>query len=123
MITLTLPYPPSGNHMWKHTRQGRHYLTDKARAYYELVRAAVLQQGRMVNIDQPIQVECVLYPPDKRRRDMDNAWKVIGDSLTKANLWQDDHLIRKLTLEWQTPVKGGWVFIIISQRDENLVTS
>lgn len=109
--------------MWKHTRQGRHYLTDKARAYYELVRAAVLQQGRMVNIDQPIQVECVLYPPDKRRRDMDNAWKVIGDSLTKANLWQDDHLIRKLTLEWQTPVKGGWVFIIISQRDENLVTS
>lgn len=123
MLSLTIPYPPSGNHMWKHTRQGKHYLTAEARSYYELVKAAVFQQGRLVNIDQPVEVACALYPPDKRRRDMDNAWKVIGDSLTKAGLWQDDSLIRKLTIEWQPPVKGGKAFVSIGEYVENRLTS
>lgn len=122
-LNMTLPYPPSGNHMWKHTRQGKHYLTDRARSYYADVGMATYHQQAVIGIDQPIQVQCVLYPPDKRRRDMDNAWKVISDALTKAGVWEDDHFIRKLTLEWQTPVKGGKVFVSIALRDEIVVTS
>lgn len=109
--------------MWKHTRQGRHYLTDQAKAYYNEVRYLVMSQGRLINIDHPIQVSCLLFPPDKRRRDMDNAWKVLADSLTKANVWQDDHLIRKLTLEWQQPMANGRVMVSVAPHDENLVTS
>lgn len=123
MINITIPYPPSGNHMWKHTRQGKHYLTEKARTYYELVRQAVHTQGRVINIDQAVQVHCVLYPPDKRQRDMDNAWKVISDALTKANVWQDDHLIKSLHIEWQVPVKGGKAFVSIGVLGENPLTS
>lgn len=99
--------------MWKHTRQGKHYLTTVARTYYEQVRFLVISQGKVVNIDQPMQVSCVLNPPDRRGRDLDNAWKVIADSLTKANLWQDDKLIRKLTLEWVEPVKLGRVKVFV----------
>lgn len=122
-LNMTLPYPPSGNHMWKHTKGGNHYLTTQARDYYADVRMAVWEQGRHVNIDKHISVQCIFYPPDKRRRDLDNAWKVISDALTKANVWQDDHLIRQLLLEWQTPVKGGKVFVSIALRDEIVVTS
>ena len=123
MITITIPYPPSGNHMWKHTRQGRHYLTAEAKAYYDLVREAVITQGKVVNIDQPVEVTCVLYPPDNRRRDMDNAWKVISDALTKASLWQDDHLIKSLHIEWQVPVKSGKAFVSVGPFFDNRLTS
>lgn len=122
-MNITLPYPPSGNHMWKHTKGGSHYLTTKARDYYADVRLAVWQQGKHINIDQHVSVQCIFYPPDNRRRDLDNAWKVISDALTRANVWQDDHLIRQLLLEWQTPVKGGKVFVSIALRDEIVVTS
>lgn len=113
MISIKLPYPPSGNHMWKHTKSGHHYLTDVARMYYATVRELVISQGKWVNIDHEIQVVCHLSPPDRRRRDLDNAWKVISDSLTKANLWQDDKLIRKLTLVWDQPTEGGSIVVAV----------
>jgi crossover junction endodeoxyribonuclease RusA len=100
--------------MWKHTKTGNHYLQKKARDYYEAVAWIVRTEGKLLNIDYPVVVQCVLFPPDKRRRDMDNAWKVIGDALTKSTLWQDDHLIRRLTLEWSDPVKDGRVMVLVS---------
>lgn len=121
MIEITLPYPPSGNHMWKHAK-GRHYLTDKAVNYYRNVALLVRQQAKVINIDFEIVVTCVLYPPDKRRRDLDNAWKVIADSLTKAGVWQDDKLIRRLTLEWAAVQPGGAAQIAIAQVDAESVT-
>lgn len=121
-MELNLPYPPSGNHMWKHAK-GRHYLTTKAKDYYRNVAYIVVNEGKMVNIDYEVEVECQLFPPDKRRRDLDNAWKVIADSLTKAGVWQDDKQIRKLTLEWGSVDKaGGMATVSIHQRDAESVT-
>lgn len=122
-MNIELPYPPSGNHMWKHTKTGGHYLTEKARAYYLLVNFEIIKQGAQLGIDQPMSVTCTLHPPDNRRRDMDNAWKVISDSLTRADLWEDDHLVRKLTLEWAKPIKGGKVLVSLARHVENPLTS
>jgi crossover junction endodeoxyribonuclease RusA len=105
-VNLNLPFPPSGNHMYKHTRQGHHYLKPLAREYYNLVATKVRLQCGVLKLATPLEVSCTLFPPDKRRRDLDNAWKVIGDSLTKSSFWLDDKWIRKLTLQWgdvQTP--------------------
>jgi crossover junction endodeoxyribonuclease RusA len=105
-VTLDLPFPPSGNHMYKHTRQGHHYLTPLAREYYNTVATKVRMQCGLLQLATSLEVSCTLFPPDKRRRDLDNAWKVIGDSLTKSSFWLDDKWIRKLTLQWgdvQTP--------------------
>ena len=113
-IHLVLPYPPSGNHLWKHTANGKHYINQKAKDYYYDVAHLIRTQGKMIQIDQPMVVYCRLHAPDKRRRDLDNAWKVVSDALTKGNLWQDDNLIRKLTLEWCEPVKAGSVHVLIS---------
>jgi crossover junction endodeoxyribonuclease RusA len=121
MIELLLPYPPSGNHMWKHSG-GRHYLTESALRYYSLVRSIVREQAKVINLDIDLDVICVLHPPDKRRRDLDNAWKVIGDAITKAGVWQDDKFIRRLTLEWAEVRGGGMAMISIQSRGEKNVS-
>lgn len=107
--------------MWKHAG-GKHYLTKQANQYYSHVRGVVALQAKVVNINCDIEVRCVLNPPDKRRRDLDNAWKVIADSLTKAGVWQDDKFIRKLTLEWGEVRPGGTVAITVAPRDAESVT-
>lgn len=123
-MNIVLPYPTvTGNHVWKHTTKGKHYITTKGRDYYADVKMAVMAVGAHIGIDQTIRVQCLLYPPDKRRRDMDNAWKVIGDALTKAGVWADDALIRSLLIEWQDPVKGGKVVVSLAPYVENTLTS
>ncbi|CAB4131928.1 endodeoxyribonuclease RUS [uncultured Caudovirales phage] len=107
--------------MWKHAA-GRHYLTQVAADYYASVKQCVREQGKILNLDMPINVHCVLSPPDLRRRDMDNAWKVLADSLTKSMVWQDDSQIRKLTLEWDGVIKGGLARVSITQRVEETVS-
>jgi crossover junction endodeoxyribonuclease RusA len=108
--------------MWKHAG-GRHYLTQKASDYYGQVKQAVFSQAKVVNLDMDLEVTCLLNPPDRRQRDLDNAWKVISDSLTRAMVWQDDKQIRRLTLEWDQVYKGGMVRVHIAQRGEESVTS
>jgi crossover junction endodeoxyribonuclease RusA len=53
---------------------------------------------------------------------MDNAWKVVADSLTKAGVWQDDSLIRSLTLEWGEVQKGGLIRVLIQPHVEKTVS-
>lgn len=107
--------------MWKHSGR-RHYLTKDAKQYYEHVGWTVREQGKLVNLDMPLKVHCWLFPPDKRQRDMDNAWKVISDSLTRARVWQDDSLIRSLHLEWGAVHKGGLVRVLIQPCVEKTVS-
>ena len=42
----------------------------------------------------------LLYPPQKRNRDLDNYQKALFDSLTHAGVWVDDRQIKRFTVEW-----------------------
>lgn len=108
--------------MWKHAK-GKHYLVKEARDYYADVFVLVRQQGAHIHTDQPLRIQVLLYPPDRIRRDMDNAWKVIGDALTKAGVWKDDHQIRAKLIEWMEPTKGGKVLVSLAHYVENVLTS
>lgn len=108
--------------MWKHTRQGRHYLTDKARSYYEQVTFLATIQKAQISLDGRLQVCCIIHPPDRRRRDLDNVWKVISDSLTKAGVWLDDTQIDRLTLIRKEAVTNGTVRVRVGPCDENQLT-
>lgn len=93
--------------MWKHTKGGGHYLTNKVLDYYRLVHAEVHKQIPGVALaglgsNGRVGVRAVLYPPDRRKRDLDNAWKVISDACTRAGVWVDDCAIDQLTLFRQT---------------------
>lgn len=113
-MNLTLPYPPTGNHAIKHGRNG-HYATPEAKAYRSAIRSLIAQQRASIRLQGPIRVVAEISPPDRRRRDMDNAWKTIADALTNAGVWMDDYQIADLRLIRAAPVKGGAVSVFVEQ--------
>jgi len=56
-----------------------------------------------------LSVDC--YPPDRRRRDLDNLLKSLQDSLVHAGVMGDDSQIRVLHLEMRDPVPEGLVHV------------
>lgn len=122
-MNIVLPFPPvTGNHMWKHAK-GKHYLVKEAKDYFADVMMAVKMQGANVNTDQDVRVQVLIYPPDKRRRDMTNVWKVVEDALTKAGVWVDDFQVRSCLTDRMDPIKGGKVLVNVAPYVENRVTS
>lgn len=96
-VNLILPWPPSGNHGTRHARGG-HYLTEEHRAYRIQVHHIVALQ-KVKPVTGTLKVKASFVPPDKRRRDLDNSWKVVGDALQRAGVYADDSAIEHLTLE------------------------
>lgn len=118
MLTVELPYPPSVNHYWRRvgprtliSRQGRAYRRDVATAVRRIDRAA----DRLPLIG-PLSVKVSLYPPDRRRRDLDNVLKALLDALQHAGVYPDDSLIEHLSVEKRDVVDGGKAVVVIRRR-------
>lgn len=107
-----LPYPPTVNHYWG--RKGkRSYLTDRAKAYRNTVKAMLYgikptEDFLVVHID--------VYPPDSRKRDLDNICKSLLDACQHAGMYIDDYQISDLRLVRKGKVKKGKVIVSISTR-------
>jgi len=106
MITYTLPYPPSTNTYYRSLRKGpmagRVLISEKGRQYREEIKGAVYP----VKLEGRLSVTIKLYPPDRRRRDIDNCLKALFDSLTHAGVWVDDSQVKKLSVEMQDVTRG-----------------
>lgn len=93
-VYLILPYPPTLNTIWRHVGN-RTLKSAEGRAYDErvgaLVRMAVLQMGSWP-LCPPYKAQLVLFPPDRRRRDISNTVKVLEDAVWRA-IGQDDSTI------------------------------
>lgn len=112
--TIELPYPPSVNGYYASVR-GRQILSLKGREYKTAVYAAVLSAGRPATFAGRLSLEVVLYPPDKRRRDLDNSIKSLQDSLTAAQVYQDDSQIDRLMVQRGEVSKPGRAVVTISE--------
>jgi crossover junction endodeoxyribonuclease RusA len=64
------------------------------------VGAVTAQVGRL-------RVEIEVYPPDRRKRDIDNVCKATLDALAKAGVYQDDSQIDVLLITRMGIVSGG----------------
>jgi len=95
-IQFYLPFPPSINKYWVRTRVGmkrsKHAVLYQAEALSDLND----QIGHIEPIGGKIMVSLVLFPPDKRRRDLDNFNKPVLDSLVHFGLIVDDSQIDQL---------------------------
>jgi len=106
---LTLPWPPSINHYWRHAR-GRHYISEQGKQYRDTVQA-IVAAGRSQTLTGRVAVSIVAYPPDRRRRDVDNVLKALLDALTHAGLWLDDEQIDDLRIVRDRVVAPGRVSV------------
>lgn len=114
-IQLKLPWPVSTNGYYGHIRGGRKYVTHKGKAFAKAVHEAVLAQ---LGVHQPLKgrlsMEVQLYPPDRRKRDIDNhAGKSLLDSLTAARVWDDDSQVDRMVIERKEVVSGGFALVRI----------
>ncbi len=85
-----LPFCPTVNTYYRMVN-GRMLISAKGRAYRNDVLAAILaSHGKPEAIEGPVSVDIQVYPPDRKRRDLDNLLKSVLDSLTHAGVWLDD---------------------------------
>ncbi|MGX2974469.1 RusA family crossover junction endodeoxyribonuclease [Ursidibacter arcticus] len=112
-ITLELPYPPSVNTYWRHARS-RHYISEKGKAYQSKVFEACLGY---LKFKKPVSVKVQVWFPDKRKRDLDNLWKVLLDSLVNAQIVEDDcwQCMPKQSIEAMGIEKGGKLVVRIRE--------
>lgn len=111
---LYLPFPPTVNNYYSKTQRGV-YISHKGRKFRAMVQDAIMEQMPDVHINDRMLVEIVLFPPDKRKRDVDNYNKSVLDALTHAGLWEDDSLIDQLFNYRGEIRKQGQTFVRITE--------
>ncbi len=106
-MTFTLPYPPSINHYWRHFR-GRMLISREGRTYRTDVCALLAGDGpRKPPSGGRIALCMDAFPPDRRKRDLDNLQKPVLDALEHASVYEDDSQIDLLVTRRRDHVKGG----------------
>lgn len=106
-MNLKLLYPPTINNYYTIARnrkilskKGRRYLSDST-----FMLGPQFDKG--FNREERLLVCIWVYPPDKRKRDLDNLPKSILDSLTNAGVYHDDSQIDELIIKRMEVVKNG----------------
>lgn len=88
-VSLTLPWPPTVNTYWRHVG-ARVLISREGRAYRQRVDRCVLVAGRPRFGARRLAVQIDVFPPDRRRRDLDNLGKALLDALQAAGVYDDD---------------------------------
>jgi crossover junction endodeoxyribonuclease RusA len=89
-------------------------ISKRGREYREQVIALVWPGEPLTT---RLAVEMLLYPPDRRRRDIDNTAKALLDALQHAGVYTDDSQIDRLVIE-RGPL-GGYVEVSIAEAPRN----
>ena len=90
---VILPYPPSVNHYWVAGRGGARVLSPEAKRYKAAVAAQCAVAG-MTPHTGPVSLLIRVYRP-RRRGDLDNTLKALGDSLI-GYAYADDEQVTEI---------------------------
>ena len=112
ILELILPYPPSTNHYWRRVG-AKTLISREGRAFRRLVCAILAARGIQPR-EGLLDVVIHLYPPDRRRRDVDNAQKALLDALAHGGAYHDDSQIVHLETWKREPSVGGKTIVRIS---------
>jgi crossover junction endodeoxyribonuclease RusA len=111
MIEFQLPYPPSVNHYWR--RVGARTLISRGGRAFRQAVCSILAAHGVRPLAGPLQLEVVVFPPDRRRRDIDNVQKALLDALQHGGAYADDSQIVRLSIEKGQPIDGGLTVVRI----------
>lgn len=112
-MDLSLPLPPSANHYYR--RVGNATLISREGRRYRQTVSATLAAMRVQRLPGRLWVRVTLYPPDKRRRDLDNALKCLLDALAHGGAYADDSQIDRLDIRRGPVTPGGGVHVVITE--------
>ncbi|HEX3767537.1 MAG TPA: RusA family crossover junction endodeoxyribonuclease [Puia sp.] len=128
ILELELPYPPSVNHYKKagrivKTAAGKLYQqrvnTDETKTFYFQV---YILTKKLIPAEWPkscdkatFSLKIYVYPPDGKKRDLDNILKVLIDSLVRAHIIKDDSQVCRLYVEKCDIIKNGKVLVRIEE--------
>lgn len=122
VIRMTLPWPPSVNRYWRHPTRGalagRHLISEEGRRYRVSVIEVVRSTQTCERMQGSLCVRIDAYPPDRRRRDLDNILKSLLDSITHAGVIEDDSLIDDLHIVRRELRKNGAIEIQIFESEK-----
>lgn len=124
MISLSLPYPPSANRLWRSVN-GANIKSAEYRKWLTLA-ASEIPFALRGKITGRCAVTILADRPDRRARDIDNLAKPLLDCLKPdkktpflKGVIRDDSDVAPLTLDWSSdePVKAPRIHITITPKD------
>lgn len=121
-IQITIPLPPSVNHMYRNgSKPGAKYKTGAYRRWEEEAGYIVLEKasslriaGRLDQFAPPIALEAWFFFPDRRRTDADNRCKALQDLLANV-LKFDDSAIIDVVLHKRIDRKGARCEVVLEE--------
>ena len=75
------------------------FIAQRGLAYRIAVLVAIRKAKVFMPMTGRVHIVLRLYPPDRRKRDMDNIFKCLFDSLEHGRLLENDNQIKKLEVE------------------------
>ena len=120
MVEFVVPIAPSGNRMWRHTKQGIVYKTTEARNYQAQVSmiattARIIFNWQMAT--EKVVIEYTYYWPDRRRRDTGNQKKVINDALQGIIVDNDNNILER-DIDWLLDKVNPRIELKIMRKDD-----
>jgi crossover junction endodeoxyribonuclease RusA len=101
---LSLPYPPSANHLWRSNRGRVHKSPKYEKWLYAAGIMALAAKPRGIIGAYKLSIAAVR--PDNRRRDLDNIIKPINDLLKAVGVIEDDSDCEMICARWVTSGMG-----------------
>ena len=110
-MRFTLPFPPSINHYYRHVGN-RTLISRKGREFRTHVCGLLAQMGgRKPPRDGRLSVCLDAFPPDRRRRDLDNLQKPLLDAMQHGGVYVDDSQIDLLVTRRRTRRQIGQIMV------------
>lgn len=112
-ISFELPWPPSVNRYYRHV--GPRVLISREGRRYRMMCVSRLG-GMFPKLEGKVKLTGEFYPPDARKRDLDNVLKCMIDSLVHAGLMRDDSQIKHIDVQMMSPIPPeGAVYIKLEE--------
>lgn len=114
ILKFELPFPPSINHYYLHTSNGV-ILGVQGKRFRRDVSLLLNRHKGYCGSERRLTLTINVFPPDKRKRDLDNLVKSTQDALQHAGIYGDDNQIDMLTVIRRHQVKHGCLQIWIGE--------